>query len=67
MTTEKKVPSLLLQIQAKRDMLTAAELRVADYILAHPESVLQLSVPGCRSGGLRPLTCRPRGPRLMIK
>ena len=50
MTTEKKVPSLLLQIQAKRDMLTAAELRVADYILAHPESVLQLSVAELAAG-----------------
>ena len=50
MTTEKRVPSLLLQIQTKRDMLTAAELRVADYILAHPESVLQLSVAELAAG-----------------
>ena len=44
MTIEKKVPSLLLQIRSKRDTLTAAELRVADYILEHPESVLDYSV-----------------------
>lgn len=44
MALEKRVPSLLVQIRAKRDSLTAAEQRVADYILCHPESVLKCSV-----------------------
>ena len=44
MALENKVPSLLVQIRAKRDSLTATEQRVADYILDHPESVLKYSV-----------------------
>ena len=44
MALENKVPSLLVQIRAKRDSLTATEQRVADYILDHPESVLKFSV-----------------------
>ena len=44
MSAERAVPSLLLQIRSKLDSLTAAELRVARYILEQPESVLSFSV-----------------------
>ncbi len=44
MAADNSIPSLLLQIRSKRDLLTAAELRVADTILEHPEAVLQYSV-----------------------
>ena len=50
MALENKVPSLLVQIRAKRDSLTATEQRVADYILDHPESVLKFSVAELAAG-----------------
>ncbi len=44
MSVDKRIPSLLIQIQSRRSTLTSAEVRVADYILDHPEDVLQCSV-----------------------
>ena len=44
MSVDKRIPSLLIQIRSRRSSLTSAEVRVADYILDHPEDVLQCSV-----------------------
>ena len=44
MSIDMRIPSLLIQIRSRRSSLTSAEVRVADYILDHPEDVLQCSV-----------------------
>ena len=44
MSVDKRIPSLLIQIRSRRSSLTSAEVRVADYLLDHPEDVLQCSV-----------------------
>ncbi len=44
MATDSSIPSLLLQIRSKRNSLTAAESRVADFILQNPREVLQFSI-----------------------
>lgn len=44
MSTENRFPSMLLQIRSSLQTLTAAERRVAEYVLENPGDVLQFSV-----------------------
>lgn len=41
---EPGIPPLLAQIEAARERLSKAELRVADYVLSHPDTIMALSI-----------------------
>ena len=44
MDNSAKVPGMVMKIQALRDGMSKSEQRVCDYIIAHPEKVIYLSV-----------------------
>ncbi|MGE4283478.1 MAG: MurR/RpiR family transcriptional regulator [Clostridia bacterium] len=46
MEDNKKVPALIMKVKALYSSLSKSEERVADYIIAHPEEVIYLSVAG---------------------
>lgn len=45
-SVSERSPALLLKMRAMRELFSAAERRVLDYILANPEKVIYLSVAG---------------------
>ena len=44
MDNSAKVPGMVMKIQALRDGMSKSEQHVCDYIIAHPEKVIYLSV-----------------------